>query len=157
MSVMPSATTSADQRELVAFRMGAQQYCVDIHSVLEIRGWAHATQLPLSPSYVRGVMNLRGTVLPIIDLGTRLGIPVSPPSARHVIIVAKIDRKTVGLLVEAVSDILTVGEALIQPTPDIACETVRAFVRGIIPVNGAMISLLSLDGLLPDEIMQEAA
>lgn len=157
MSVMPSATTSAEQRELVAFRMGAQQYCVDIHSVLEIRGWAHATQLPLSPSYVRGVMNLRGTVLPVIDLGTRLGIPVSPPSARHVIIVAKIERKTVGLLVEAVSDILTVGEELIQPTPDIACETVRAFVRGIIPVNGAMISLLSLDGLLPDEIMQEAA
>ncbi|MBX9615135.1 MAG: chemotaxis protein CheW [Brevundimonas sp.] len=154
---MPSATTSAEQRELVAFRMGAQQYCVDIHSVLEIRGWAHATQLPLSPSYVRGVMNLRGTVLPVIDLGTRLGIPVSPPSARHVIIVAKIERKTVGLLVEAVSDILTVGEELIQPTPDIACETVRAFVRGIIPVNGAMISLLSLDGLLPDEIMQEAA
>lgn len=157
MSVMPSATTSAEQRELVAFRMGAQQYCVDIHSVLEIRGWAHATQLPLSPSYVRGVMNLRGTVLPVIDLGTRLGIPVSPPSARHVIIVAKIDRKTVGLLVEAVSDILTVGEELIQPTPDIACETVRAFVRGIIPNNGAMISLLSLDGLLPDEILQEAA
>jgi purine-binding chemotaxis protein CheW len=154
---MPSATTSAEQRELVAFRMGAQQYCVDIHSVLEIRGWAHATQLPLSPSYVRGVMNLRGTVLPVIDLGTRLGIPVSPPSARHVIIVAKIERKTVGLLVEAVSDILTVGEESIQPTPDIACETVRAFVRGIIPVNGAMISLLSLDGLLPAEIMQEAA
>lgn len=157
MSVMPAANSSADQRELVAFRMGAQQYCVDIHSVLEIRGWAHATQLPLSPSYVRGVMNLRGTVLPVIDLGTRLGIPVSPPSARHVIIVAKIDRKTVGLLVEAVSDILTVGEEVIQPTPDIACDTVRAFVRGIIPVNGAMISLLSLDGLLPDEILQEAA
>lgn len=157
MSAMPTANSSAEQRELVAFRMGAQQYCVDIHAVLEIRGWAHATQLPASPSYVRGVMNLRGTVLPVIDLGTRLGIPVSPPSARHVIIVAKIDRKTVGLLVEAVSDILTVSEELIQPTPDIACETVRAFVRGIIPVNGAMISLLSLDGLLPDEIMQEAA
>jgi purine-binding chemotaxis protein CheW len=157
MSATPAASASAVQRELVAFRMGAQEYCVDIHSVLEIRGWAPATHLPQSPPYVRGVINLRGTVLPIIDLGARLGLPVSPPSARHVIIVAKIDRKTVGLLVEAVSDILTVGEELIQPTPDIACETVRAFVRGIIPINGAMISLISLDGLLPDEALQDAA
>jgi purine-binding chemotaxis protein CheW len=157
MSVTQTASSSAAQRELVAFRMGAQEYCVDIRSVLEIRGWAPATHLPSSPSYVRGVINLRGTVLPIIDLGARLGLQVSAPSARHVIIVARIDRKTVGLLVEAVSDILTVAEDVIQPTPDIACETVRAFVKGIIAIDGEMISLITLDGLLPDEIAQEAA
>jgi len=157
MSATPTTSSSTAQRELVAFRMGTQEYCVDIRSVLEIRGWAPATHLPQSPSYVRGVINLRGTVLPIIDLGARLGLPVTDPTARHVIIVARIDRKTVGLLVEAVSDILTVGEDVIQPTPDIGCETVRAFVKGIIAIEGEMISLISLDGLLPDEIVQEAA
>jgi purine-binding chemotaxis protein CheW len=157
MSAIINPSSSAAQRELVAFRMGEQKYCVDIRSVLEIRGWAPATPLPQSPSYVRGVINLRGTVLPIIDLGARLGLPVSPPSARHVIIVARIGMKTVGLLVEAVSDILTVGEELIQPTPDISCETVRAFVKGIIAMDGEMISLISLDGLLPDELVLEAA
>ncbi|HWQ86608.1 chemotaxis protein CheW [Brevundimonas sp.] len=157
MSATLNTSVATPRRELVAFRMGAQEYCVDIRSVLEIRGWAPATPLPQSPPFVRGVINLRGTVLPIIDLGARLGLPVSAPSARHVIIVARIDRKTVGLLVEAVSDILTVGEELIQPTPDIACEVVRAFVKGIIAVDGEMISLISLDGLLPDEIAQEAA
>ena len=157
MSATPAPSSSTAERELVAFRMGEQEYCVDIQSVLEIRGWAPATPLPQSPSYVRGVINLRGTVLPIIDLGARLGLPVTPPSARHVIIVARIGLKTVGLLVEAVSDILTVGEDLIQPTPDISCETVRAFVKGIIAIDGEMISLISLDGLLPEEIAQEAA
>ncbi len=154
---MTGTSTAADRREMVAFRMGAQEYCVDIRSVLEIRGWAPATSLPQSPPYVRGVINLRGTVLPIIDLGARLGLSVEAPTARHVIIVARISNKTVGLLVEAVSDILTVGEETIQPTPDMSCDTVRAFVKGIIPVDGGMISLISLDGLLPDDIVLEAA
>ncbi|MCQ3971320.1 chemotaxis protein CheW, partial [Klebsiella pneumoniae] len=76
-----------DPRELIAFRIGDQEFCVDIRSVREIRGWAPATPLPQSPAYVRGVLNLRGAVLPIIDLSSRLGLGTAEPSARHVIIV----------------------------------------------------------------------
>lgn len=141
---------AADRRELIAFRIAAQEFCVDIRSVREIRGWTPATPLPQAPSWVRGVINLRGTVLPIIDLGARLGFGATEPSVRHVIIVARVGMKTVGLLVEAVSDILTVGEEVIQPTPDVACDTVRASVRGLIAHESGMISLLALDGLLPE-------
>lgn len=147
---MSDATASADRRELISFRIGSQEFCVDIMAVREIRGWAKATPLPHSPDYMRGVMNLRGAVLPIVDLGARLGLGAAEPTARHVIIVARIGDRTVGLLVDAVSDILTVTDQ-IQATPDVACETVRAFVQGILAIDGRMISLISLDHILPDE------
>lgn len=146
-----------DGRELIAFRIGEQEFCVDIRAVREIRGWTPATPLPHSPAYVRGVINLRGAVLPIIDLSSRLALGTAEPSARHVIIVARVGLRTVGLLVEAVSDILTISDEMIQATPDIACEVVRSFVKGVIPVDGRMISLIALDGLLPETPTEMAA
>jgi purine-binding chemotaxis protein CheW len=146
-----------DPRELIAFRIGDQEFCVDIRAVREIRGWAPATPLPGAPGYVRGVINLRGAVLPIVDLSGRLGLGSAVPSARHVIIVARLGMRTVGLLVEAVSDILSISEEAIQPTPDVACDTVRSFVKGVIPMDGRMISLIALDGLLPEAEIEEAA
>lgn len=148
--------TAPDARELIAFRIGEQEFCVDIRAVREIRGWTPATPLPHSPSYVRGVINLRGAVLPIVDLSARLGLGTSNPTPRHVIIVARVGLRTVGLLVEAVSDILTFSDDLIQPTPDVACDTVRAFVRGLIAVDGRMISLIAMDGLLPEAVAEAA-
>ena len=146
-----------DPRELIAFRIGDQEFCVDIRAVREIRGWAPATPLPGAPAYVRGVINLRGAVLPLVDLSGRLGLGSAVPSARHVIIVARLGMRTVGLLVEAVSDILSISEDAIQATPDVACDTVRSFVKGVIPMDGRMISLIALDGLLPEAEVEEAA
>jgi purine-binding chemotaxis protein CheW len=135
--------------KLVAFRVGAQEFCVDIMSVREIRGWTPATALPQSPDYVRGVINLRGAVLPIVDLAARLGLPATEPSARHVIIVAQVGRQVVGLLVDAVSDILSVTEDVVQATPDVASEMAKQFVTGVIALEGRMISLITLSKLLP--------
>jgi purine-binding chemotaxis protein CheW len=143
-------------RELISFRIGAQEFCVDIMSVREIRGWTPATALPHAPDYMRGVVNLRGSVLPIVDLSSRLGFPPAEPTARHVIIVAQIGRQQVGLLVDAVSDIITVGDADVQPTPDIASELVKTFVRGILAIEGRMISLIALHHVLPDLEMEAA-
>jgi purine-binding chemotaxis protein CheW len=97
---------------------------------------------------MRGVINLRGTVLPIVDFATRLGLPSTEPTARHVVIVAQVNHQQVGLLVDAVSDILTVADSSVQPTPDIASDLVKQFVRGLLPVDGRMISLISLDHVL---------
>ena len=149
-------TDTAAGRELIAFRIGAQEFCVDIMSIREIRGWAPATPLPRSPGYVRGVINLRGAVLPIVDLSARLGLGAAEPSARHVIIVAQIGSQLVGLLVDAVSDILTATDDQVQPTPDVASDMARTFVQGILALEGRMVSLISLDRVLPD-VVQEAA
>ena len=142
--------TGGQRRELISFRIGTQEFCVDIMAVREIRGWTSATPIPHSPNYVRGVINLRGAVLPIVDLAARLGFAVSEPTARSVIIVTHIGNRTVGLMVDAVSDILTVSDDLVQPTPDVTCDTVKAFVKGILAIDDRMISLISLDHVLPD-------
>lgn len=139
----------ADQKELISFRIGEQEFCVDIMGVREIRGWSPATPLPQTPSYVRGVINLRGAVLPIIDLAARLGLGAVEPTARHVVIVVRIGDQLVGLLVDAVCDILTVTETMLQPTPDVSCDHVKTFIQGIMAIDGRMISLICLDRILP--------
>ena len=146
-----TATHTSDRQELIAFRIGSQEFCVDIKSVREIRGWTPATPLPHSPGFVRGVINLRGAVLPVVDLAARLGLRTSEPTARHVIIVSRIAEQLVGLLVDAVSDILTVTEDIMQPTPDVAYDQAKLFVKGLLPVDGRMITLVSLDRMLPTE------
>ncbi|MDH6266424.1 purine-binding chemotaxis protein CheW [Rhizobium sp. SG_E_25_P2] len=149
-------TISQYGRELIAFRIGDQEFTVNIMSVREIRGWTPATPMPHTPSYMRGVINLRGAVLPIIDLSARLGMKPAEPTERHVIIVAQVRDKIVGLLVDAVSDILTVTDELIQPTPEIASDLERSFARGIIAIEGRMICLMELEALF-HESESEAA
>ena len=143
-------TAAGGLRELISFRIGAQEFCVDIMAVREIRGWTAATALPQSPSFVRGVINLRGAVLPIVDLAARLGFEGGETSDRSVIIVAQIGDQVVGLLVDAVSDILTVTNDVIQPTPEVASDTAKTFVRGLLAIEGRMISLIGLERVLPD-------
>ncbi|WP_183728513.1 MULTISPECIES: chemotaxis protein CheW [unclassified Rhizobium] len=142
--------------ELIAFRVGDQEFCVNIMSVREIRGWTPATAMPHSPSHMIGVINLRGAVLPIVDLSGRLGMKPTDPSARHVIIVAQVRRKVVGLLVDAVSDILTVTDDDIQPTPEVSSDLERQFARGILAIDKRMICLIELEALFP-ETESEAA
>jgi purine-binding chemotaxis protein CheW len=144
-----SQIETARRSELIAFRIGAQEFCVDIMAVREIRGYTPATAVPQAPSFVRGVINLRGAVLAIVDLAARLGFPPVEPSARHVIIVVNIDSQAVGLLVDAVLDILTIEDAAIQPTPEVASEMAKLFTRGVLAIDGRMISLIGLDHVLP--------
>jgi purine-binding chemotaxis protein CheW len=136
-------TVDAAALELIAFRVGAQEFCVNIMAVCEIRGWTEATALPQAPRFVRGVINLRGAVLPIVDS--------TEPTARHVVIVTQINHQQVGLLVDAVSDILTINDDAIQATPDIASDLVKEFVQGLLPIDGRMISLISLANVLQTE------
>ena len=153
----PSTHNAGARRELIAFRIAEQEFCVDIMQVREIRGWTPATPLPRSPSYMKGVINLRGIVLPIIDLGARFGLATAEPTARHVIMVAHIGNRLVGLLVDAVSDIIQLTDGAVQPTPDVASDDVRTFVKGIFALDGRMISLIDLNHVLPAESEAEAA
>ncbi|MCM2396089.1 chemotaxis protein CheW [Rhizobium sp. S95] len=143
-------------RELIAFRIGDQEFCVNIMSVREIRGWTSATPLPHTPSYIMGVINLRGAVLPIMDLSNRLGMKPAEPTARHVIIVAQVNSRVVGLLVDAVSDILTVSDEQIQPTPEISSDLEKQYARGILAIDKRMICLVELGALIV-ETESEAA
>jgi purine-binding chemotaxis protein CheW len=142
--------------EVIAFKVHDDEYCVDIMSVREIRGWTPATRLPHAPSYVRGVINLRGAVLPIIDLSARLGFEKTDTSERNVIIVAQIDGQLFGLLVDAVSDIMSVTSDDLQPTPNIGSEQARVFVKNVIAREEQMIRFIDLHQIMPAKMAQVA-
>jgi chemotaxis methyl-accepting protein methylase/chemotaxis signal transduction protein len=148
---MSHATSAvpADASEFVAFRLGEQEFCIDIMSVREIRGWTPATVLPHAPHYVRGVINLRGSVLPIVDLAQRLSFASTEATQRHVIIVVHVGSQIMGLLVDAVSEILNQSTEAIQPMPEVASDAVKSFLHGILAVDGRMIGLIKLDNILP--------
>ena len=142
--------------EVVAFRVADQDFCFDLASVREIRGWTSTTMLPHAQPYVKGVINLRGSVVPVIDLSQRLGFGAADPGARHVLIIAVVSNQTVGLLAEVVSDILTVSESDLQPIPDIVDAQVREFISGVLLQDDKMIRRLDLHTIL-DQAGQHAA
>lgn len=147
--------TLSEELELIAFRVGRQEFCIDIMMVREVRGWTEATLLPRTPDYVKGVINLRGAVLPIIDLARCLGMSGIEPTERNVIIVVQISNRQVGILVDGVSDILTANKNLIQPTTDITSGLIKNFVRGLLTMDGRMISLITLAHLLQAEELED--
>ncbi len=143
------AVADVEETELLSFLVGGQDYSVDIMSVREIRSGTKATSLPHSPGYVRGVINLRGTVLPIIDLAKRLGMEITTDEARNVIIVVAVGDRTFGLQVDAVSDILAIPEQDMQPPPEMRADIDRNFVSALTIVDDRMIRVLDLDAVMP--------
>lgn len=133
-----------DPCQFTTFRIGQDEYAIDIMSVREIKGWTATTVLPNQPPYVLGVLNLRGTVVPIFDLRCRFGLGLTNTTPSHVIIIARVHERTIGLLVDAVSDILTVTPDQIRSVPEIERGDTTEFVSGIINVNDGMVVILSL-------------
>jgi len=134
-------------RQLITFEIGDRRLGIDIMAVREIRAWSPATPLPNVPAHVRGVVNLRGVVLPVIDLRLRLGWGTTDPSARHVIIVVRIADQLQGIIVDAVSDIVTLVPDHIQPVPEVGEVTATAFLEGIATIDDRLIMILGLDRL----------
>ena len=133
--------------QLITFQIGEQFLGVDIMAIREIRAWSPSTLLPHVPDYVRGVINLRGNVLPVIDLAARLGWGLTEPTGRHVIIVVRIAEQLHGLIVDAVNDIVTVNDEAMQGPPSLSTDSASAFLKGLVAVEDRMVMVLSLDNL----------
>ncbi len=148
--------SDSSRRQFITFRSGNQEFGADIMTIREIRGWSQATPLPHAPEYVRGVINLRGIVLPIIDLQARLGRGVTEATVKHVVVVVKVGERTIGLLVDAVSDILTVTAEDIQPPPEVARDSQSEFVEGIAVIDERMVTILSMSWLTASLVGEKA-
>lgn len=146
----------SDEAELLAFRLGDQEFCVDIMSVREIRGWSKATPLPFTPDYVKGVINLRGTVLPVLDLSIRLGMEPAERSELNVIIVVSVNNQTSGLLVDAVSDILTLSTKDLLPPPGIGQDRITSCIKALTLFEDRLIRVLDLTHVLPGNMAEVA-
>lgn len=142
-----SKSGNAETRELIAFRIGTQEFCIDIMSIREIRGWTPATPLPKSPSFVRGVINLRGTIVPIFDLRARFGDGQTSPTKNHVVVVMSVGDKWVGILVDAVSDILTVSKDDIHNVPE-GNSIDTELLNGIVTHDSRMVGLIDLHAVV---------
>ena len=134
--------------ELLTFTLGQQEYALDIMSVREIRGWTKGTPMPHAPVFMRGVINLRGTVLPVMDLAARLGLPPTETTERNVIIVVKCVAGMTGLLVDAVSDIITLSDEDMQPPPDVGSDTTSNTIRALSLIDERMIRIRDLDAVV---------
>lgn len=131
--------------ELVAFSVAGLTYCLEIKRILEIRRWTSVTALPHAPSEVLGVMNLRGAVIPIYDLAARFGLGRTEQNERNVVIVCTVRSKSVGLLVESVSEIISINPEEIQPTPDVQSEATTECINGVISIEEEMARVINLD------------
>jgi purine-binding chemotaxis protein CheW len=141
---------SADQSDVVSFRIGEQDYCIDIDIVREIRGWSPTTVLPHSPDYVTGVINLRGAVVAVVDLAARLGLGRTVATPRNVVIIVALGNQTIGLLADVVSDILGIDQAALKPVPEVAADRAAAFITNVITLeDGRMLRKLDLTQVLP--------
>jgi purine-binding chemotaxis protein CheW len=141
----------AASTEFISFAIGDEQYGVDIMAVREIKGWSGVTQLPNQPEYMRGVLNLRGVMVPIVDLRCRFGQGLTDATPMHVVIVVQVDTKTVGLLADRVLDIVAVDVSQIQPVPQVSRSSRTDFLSGLVTMEATMIALIELNNLLAEQ------
>ena len=137
--------SGANEPNFVAFRASEQDYCIDIMDVREIRSWSPTTSLPGAPGYIKGVINLRGSVVPILDFSACLGLASMEPTERNVIVIVKIEGRTVGLLVDEVSEILSIVDDAIKPTRNMGHENENSLVTDVIVLEERMIRLVDLE------------
>jgi purine-binding chemotaxis protein CheW len=152
-----NARTVAATTEFISFAVGDEQYGVNIMAVREIKNWSAITQLPNQPAYMRGVLNLRGVIVPIIDLRCRFGNGLTEATPMHVIIVIQIEGETVGLLADRVLDIIAVDPSQIQPVPKVSHDARTGFLSGLVAVEKTMIALIDLKALLASQIPVHSA
>jgi Chemotaxis signal transduction protein len=146
------------QTQFISFAIGADQYGVDIMAVREIKGWADITALPGQPEYVRGVLNLRGAIVPIVDLRCRFGQGLTETTPLHIVIIVQIEDRPVGLIGDRVLDIISVNAGQIQPVPRTAQGTTVNFLSGLVTHDDAMVALIDLTYLLePLEALETSA
>ena len=134
-------------KQFISFKIGREEYGIDIMAVREIRGWSQTTVLPNQSPHVCGVMNLRGTIVPVFDLRSRFGMGVTVASSSHAVIVVAVLDRLIGLLVDAVSDILTIDVGEIRAVPETDAGVSVDFLAGIVSVKDRMVVILALDKL----------
>jgi purine-binding chemotaxis protein CheW len=150
------AVNLAGRTEFISFAIGDDQYGVDIMAVREIKGWSDISHLPKQPEYVRGVLNLRGVIVPIVDLRCRFGQGLTETTPLHIIIIVQIGGRQVGLIGDRVLDIVSVDAAQIQPVPRTAQGTTTDFLSGLVTHDNSMIALIDLPSLLATQVDDSA-
>lgn len=154
---MSDSRKIAHSTEFLSVRLGCQEYAIDIRSIREIRGWIASTHLPFAPDYIKGMINLRGSVLVVVDLARRLGLAQTEPGSASVVVVVESAGRSMGLLVDAVCDIINVTADMRQSTPETGSGIPKLYVDGVVMMEDRIISMLSVAAVVPDEKILQMA
>jgi purine-binding chemotaxis protein CheW len=153
---MTNSPTESASEQYLTFMLAGEEYGVAILQVQEIKGWDKVTRIPHTPEYVLGVINLRGAVVPILDLRRRLGLGSVDFGPTTVVIVVRVNRggaeRTVGMVVDAVSEVYNVAASETKPPPDVCGNVNTVFVKALATVQDRMLILLDMERLIGDSI-----
>lgn len=148
---------TTDGSQFLTFNLGDELYGVDILRVQEIKGYTAVTKIPNTPPHIKGVLNLRGTIVPIVELRTKFGMPTIEYTTFTVIIVVVVRDKVMGLVVDSVSDVLNIDKKDIQPPPQFGAKVDVSFMNAIGKSGDKLVALLDMDRLLSDGDLKDAA
>ncbi len=155
--LLANETTQAtdSENQYLTFQLGEEIYGIEILKVQEIKGWEGATPLPNSPKYIRGIMNLRGAIVPILDLRRRFNMEEVAFTPYTVVVVVQVRGRTIGMIVDSVSDVVNFKADAVRNAPDFGTSIDTAFIQGLIPLEDEMIILLNIDEMLKhSELLQ---
>ncbi len=149
MSTLQEETreTKGEVLQLASFRLGGEEYAIDISAVQEINRMTEVTKVPNSPPYIEGVLNLRGRIIPAVNLRKKFGLPEREYDRHTRIMVVDVDGTMVGLIVDAVSEVLRISPETIEPAPEMSAGVNSKYIRGVGKVNGRLVILLDLERL----------
>ena len=152
-SAAQKPAVAAASREFLTFRLGAEESGLDIVKVQEIRGYEAVTSIANAPAFIKGVINLRGTIVPIIDLRIKFALGEPRYDQFTVVIILTLATRTVGVVVDSVSDVLTLAEAQIRPAPEFAGAMNTRYIRGLGTVDDRMLILVDIEHLMTSSDM----
>ena len=141
-------------REFLTFRLGAEEYGIEILKVQEIRGWEVPTAIAGTPEFIKGVINLRGTIVPIVDLRLKFGLEKANYDEFTVVIILSVARRVVGIVVDAVSDVVTLAPQQIRPAPEFGAAVDARFITGLGTLGERMLVLADIERLMTSKDMQ---
>lgn len=138
-------------QELLTFTLGAEEYAIDILKVQEIRGYDAVTTIANAPSFIKGVINLRGTIVPIVDLRIKFNLPSVEYGGQTVVIVVNVGSRIVGVVVDGVSDVMTLTPEQIKPAPEFSLSLSSDYLSGLASIGERMLVLVDIEKLLNSE------
>ena len=154
MQTIQSGSDAAQAgREYLSFVLGEAQYCIDILKVQEIRTYEPPTRIANTPAFIKGVINLRGNIVPIIDLRVKFGLPEQRYDTQTVVIVLNVAKRTVGVVVDGVSDVIAVPASDIKPPPELGGALDTQYLQGLATVDGQMMILIDIEKLMTSRDM----
>jgi purine-binding chemotaxis protein CheW len=149
-------TTPGVSAEFLVFALGKEEYGIDILKVQEIRGYDHVTAIANMPTFIKGVINLRGAIVPIVDLRIKFDLGMPTYDQFTVVIILNIAKRVIGIVVDGVSDVITLNQDQIKPAPEFGATLNTEYIRGLGTIDSRMIILADIERLMTSREMQLA-